>query len=82
MIKWNNEQLAAAGIDRRRLAALVRRLRTSLREMEAMSLNLHFDETGDACLVHDSRPPFTDDCTSDHGAAIVWLGRGFEGGHW
>lgn len=82
MIRWTDEELVAAGIDRERLAALVRRLRTSLREMEAMSLNLHFDETGDACLVHESRSPFDDNDCIDRGAAIVWLGLGFEGGHW
>ena len=52
MIRWNDEQLAAAGIDKRRLRALERRLRAAAREMQAMELYLHFDQTDAACLVH------------------------------
>jgi hypothetical protein len=82
MIQWNNKQLAAAGIDKRRLKALERRLRTSVREMQAMNLNLHFDSCGFACLVHESRPPFTDDCGNDYDAAVAWIGLGLEGTRW
>jgi hypothetical protein len=71
MIRWNNDQLAAAGIDQRRLKALERRLRTTARQMQAMSLCLHFDGTGAACLVHESRPPFADDGSNDYGAAVA-----------
>ncbi len=82
MIRWSDKQLAAAGIDKRWLQALVRRLRSSAREMQVMNLCLHFDRTGDACLVHETRPPFAGDETSDHGAAIAWIGRGLEAGRW
>jgi hypothetical protein len=82
MIRWNDKQLAAAGINKRRLLAVVRRLRKSAREMQAMGLCLHFDRTGDACLVHETRPPFAEHETRDHGAAVAWIGRGLEGGHW
>lgn len=81
MIRWSDRQLAAAGIDKRRLAALVRRLGTSAREMEALGLNLHFDQTGDACLVHVSEPPFAGEGHHNR-AAVAWIGPGLEGGHW
>ena len=82
MINWNNKELAAAGIDKRRLAALERRLSTTAREMRAMSLYLHFDRTGAACLVHESRPPFAEDGGNDYGAAVAWIGPGLEAGRW
>ena len=81
-VEWNEEQLAAAGIERRRLKALVRSLMGSVREMEAMGLNLQFDGNGAACLVHTSRPPFTEDGGNDRGAAVAWIGLGLEGGRW
>jgi hypothetical protein len=82
MIRWNDEQLAAAGFNKRRLRALERRLRTTAREMQAMSLYLHFDRTGAACLVHESRLPFADDGGNDYGAAVAWIGPGLEAGRW
>jgi hypothetical protein len=82
MIRWNNKQLAAAGINKRRLKALERRLRTSARQMQAMRLYLHFDSAGTAFLVHGSRPPFAGDGSNDYGAAVAWIGVGLEAGRW
>jgi hypothetical protein len=82
MIMWNDEQLAAAGIDKQRLVALVHRLGESTNEMQSMGLCLHFDSTGDACLVHASQPPFAGDGGNDYAATVAWIGPGLEGGHW
>jgi hypothetical protein len=82
MIRWSDEQLAAAGINKRRLRALERRLRTTAREMQAMNLFLHFDRTGVACIVHESRQPFGDDGGNDYEAAVAWIGPGLEAGRW
>jgi hypothetical protein len=78
MIRWSDKQLAAAGIDGRRLAALVRRLRASAREMEALGLDLSIDRHGDACLVRAPRQPSTDDAGDEHGTPIAWIGRGLQ----
>ena len=82
MIRWNDDQLAAAGIDKRRLRGLERHLRTTVREMQAMGLYLHFDRTGATYLVHESRAPFAEDGGNDYGAAVAWIGPGLEAGHW
>jgi hypothetical protein len=82
MIRWNDDQLAAAGINKRRLKALERRLRTTAREMQAMKLYLHFDRTNAACQVHESRPPFAEDDGNDYGTAVAWIGPGLEAGRW
>jgi hypothetical protein len=67
MIRWNDEQLAAAGINKRRLRAIERRLRTTAREMRSMKLYLHFDRNDSACLVYESRPPFDENGGNDLG---------------
>jgi hypothetical protein len=82
MIRWNDAQLAAAGINKRRLRALERRLRTTAREMQAMKLYLHFDRNDSACLVHESRPPFAEDGGNDYGAVVAWIGPGLEADRW
>jgi hypothetical protein len=50
--------------------------------MQAMSLYLHFDSAGAACLVHRSRPPFAGDGSNDYRAAVARIGAGLEAGRW
>ncbi len=83
MIDWTDEQLEEAGIDKKKLQSLVRRLRKISREMSEMGLWV-YGASGTGCLVHKSRGTHDDTRQGwpDYGSVVADIGRGFDGGDW
>jgi len=84
VIEWTDEQLAAAGINKRKLASLVKRLRKCSDDMRAMGFEVYGNGTGH--LVHSSRPTHVDapggELRPDFGCVVASVGEGFNGGDW
>lgn len=85
MINWTDEQLANAGIDKKKLTSLVRRLRQCAIDMESLGLHI-YGASGSGHLIHHSRPTHIDDRASngiaDQGSCVADIGQGFDGGDW
>jgi hypothetical protein len=80
-INWSDEQLAAVGIDKKRLISLIRRLRRCSKDLEAMNFKI-YGESGRGLLIHDSRPDHDDQSRADYGSVVADVGYGFDGGGW
>jgi hypothetical protein len=80
-IKWTDEQLKAAGIPKRRLAALVRKLADCSRTMQQLGLSVYGSD-GSGHLIHRSRPEHDKKGKADFGAIVASVGLGFDGGGW
>jgi hypothetical protein len=80
-IQWTDEQLAVAGIDKKRLKSLVRRLKRCSKDMRAMGFKI-YGESGCGLLIHDSRPDHDDRERADYGSIVADVGFGFDGGGW
>jgi hypothetical protein len=80
-IEWSDEQLRAAGVPKRRLAALVRKLRECSETMRQLGLTV-YGVDGSGHLVHDSRPEHDSQGRADFGAIVARVGYGFNGGGW
>lgn len=82
MIRWTDEQLKAAGIDRTRLTTLLGHLDNAHKLMGRLGLSV-YAESGCCYLIHDSRPEHTPRGGADHGAIVADgpVGR-FDGGAW
>lgn len=87
MLNWTDEQLDEAGLDKKKVSSLVRRLRQCSKEMAKMGLHV-YGANGTGNLVHVSRPTHMDKgerghlCLPDHGCVVADLGNGFDGGDW
>jgi hypothetical protein len=84
-IRWSDEQIAAAKIDPKRLARLVKKLKECSREMWDMDLYI-YGASGYGNLMHRSRPPHRDEpggrLVADHDSPVAKIGEGFDGGDW
>lgn len=81
-IEWTDEQLAEAGIDKKRLKSIIRKLEAASAKMEGTGLHV-YGESGFGHLVHRSRPEhFGREREADFGAVIANVGPGFDGGGW
>jgi hypothetical protein len=81
MIRWTRKQLDAAGVDKRRLAILHRKLT----EASAMMLEMGFEvygADGSGYLIHRSRPEHDKNGKADLEAVVADVGMGFNGGGW
>jgi hypothetical protein len=87
MIEWSDEQLEAAGIDKKALQSLVRRLERCSKDMARMGLHL-YGASGSGCLIHESRPTHiwtgrgSSGQKADQGSVVADVGLGFDGGDW
>ena len=85
MIEWDDGQLMDAGIDKRKLVSLVRRLESCGRDMDLMGLQLYGHGSGTGALTHDSRQTHSgkDGETADRGSVVASLRNGiWSGGDW
>jgi hypothetical protein len=80
-IRWTDEQLKAAGIDKRKLKKLLRLLREAGVLMNTMSLEV-YGESGSGNLIHRSRPTHDTSGKADLGSVVANVGFGFNGGGW
>lgn len=83
MLDWTDEELAEAGLDKKKVESIVRRLNKIGKEMEEMNLSV-YGASGDGHLIHVSRPTHTDDGSVHRDASIASL-RGnlrWDGGDW
>jgi hypothetical protein len=80
-VRWTAGELRAAGIDGRKLAALLRKFAACVRVMEELGLSV-YGESGIGYLIHHSRPEHRPDGSADLGAVVADIGRGFDGGGW
>jgi hypothetical protein len=82
-IEWTDEQLEAAGLDKKKIEKITRRFRKLSKEMDEMGLTV-YGASGSGCLIHVSRPTHNDalGAAPDQGSVIAHLGRGFDGGDW
>lgn len=84
-IRWTDEQLAAAGIDKKKLQLLVRKLNDAANLMDEMDMQI-YGAAGSGNLIHRSRPTHIDlpsgDHRADQGSVVAWVGEGFDGGDW
>jgi hypothetical protein len=89
MLNWSDEQLEKAGLDRKKVESIERRLSRLGREMQKMGLYI-YGASGSGNLVHSSRPPHTDHPTmpsiqiEDYGCVIANLDgvTQWDGGDW
>jgi hypothetical protein len=85
MINWTDEQLEEAGIDKKKLKSLVRRLRKCSIDMRELDLHV-YGASGSGHLIHTSRPTHVDqrgtNGIADQGSCVADLGEGFDGGDW
>jgi hypothetical protein len=80
-IRWTDDQLKAAGIRKRELVALVRKLNECSAAMRRMGLSLYGSD-GCGYLIHRSRPEHDGSGNADFGAIVADAGNGFDGGGW
>lgn len=81
-IRWDDEQLEEAGIDKVELKKLVSKLKSCSRMMQRMGLQV-YGESGDGYLIHESRPEHDErTLEADFGAIVADVGPGFDGGGW
>lgn len=80
-IRWTDEELNSAGIDRKRLEHLVRSLRKASKELTAMGLTVYGSD-GTGYLIHRSRPEHDDQMNMIENAIVADVGFGFDGGGW
>ncbi len=82
LIEWSDEQLEAAGINRKRLVKIVRALKRASDLMEGTGLHV-YGESGEGHLVHGSRPTHNERTEkADFGSVIAHVGLGYDGGGW
>lgn len=80
-INWDDDQLRAAGINKRKLVALVKRLRDCSRRLRELNLYV-YGESGAGHLIHTSRPTHDTHHDADLGSVVASVGFGFDGGGW
>ena len=84
-LKWSDEQLRAAGLEKRKVNSIVFRLRKISEEMRAMGLSV-YGASGSGHLMHSSRPTHIDlpggATKADMDSPVAWIGFGFDGGDW
>lgn len=79
-IRWDDEKLKAAGLDKKKLWALVRRLRKCGKDMQAMGLEVY--GSGSGYLIHKSHPTHNEKEKADKTSVVAELGPGYNGGDW
>lgn len=84
MVNWTDKQLKEAGIDKRKLKSLVRRLRKCAEDMKELDLHV-YGASGSGHLIHSSRPTHFRSILgvyADQESSVASLGQGFDGGDW
>jgi hypothetical protein len=89
MLNWDDDQLKDAGLDRKKVESIARRLSKLGREMESMGLSI-YGASGSGNLIHESRPTHIDNPlqplvqTEDFGSVIAELDGTWQwdGGDW
>lgn len=79
-IDWSDAQLKAAGVPKRKLKSLVRKLGECAEMMQELGFTLYGSD-GSGYLIHNSRPEHVDG-KADFGAIVSHVGFGFDGGGW
>jgi len=84
-MNWNDEQLEDAGLDKKKVESIVRRLNKLGREMDSMGLSI-YGASGSGNLIHVSHPTHNDsmNCKPDYDSVIAYIdGSGtWDGGDW
>lgn len=80
-IRWTDEQLKQAGISKKKLSSLVKKLVACSEEMQELGLFLYASD-GSGYLIHRSRPEHDKAGKADFGAIVADVGYGFDGGGW
>jgi hypothetical protein len=88
-LNWTDEQLKEAGLDRKKVESIARRLSRLGREMQSMGLSI-YGAAGSGNLIHKSRQPHKDHPTlpseqiEDYGCVIADLDgvTQWDGGDW
>lgn len=81
MIEWSDERLAEAGLDRKELESLIRRLRRCADDLRTMGLKLYGDGSH-GHLIHHSRPTHPGGNSADYEAILASISGHFDGGDW
>ena len=81
-LEWTDEQLEEAGLDKRKVLSIARRLSKLSEEMQALGLSVYGAGSGTGFLMHRSRPSHGDNATADRDSPIADVGTGFSGGDW
>jgi hypothetical protein len=81
MLDWSDEELAEAGLSRKRVESIVRRLRRISGEMRDLQLHV-YGASGSGHLMHESRPSHDPRGKAHPENSIAHLGLGFDGGDW
>jgi hypothetical protein len=81
-IKWTDEQLEAAGLDKKKVVKMVGQFRKLSKEMLKMGLYV-YGASGTGNLIHNSRPTHNGRAAEpDRESPIADLGYGYDGGDW
>ena len=81
-IKWSDDQIRTAGIDKRKLKKLYRLLEEAGKIMEEQKLEL-YGASGNCSIVHISRPTHDEKGCADYGSEVMSVGYGWwNGGDW
>jgi hypothetical protein len=84
MLNWTDEQLEEAGLDRKKVESIARRLSRLGREMQGMGLSI-YGASGTGNLIHTSRPTHTEPRQQpDFDAPVAFLEgvSTWDGGDW
>lgn len=84
-VQWTNGQLKEAGLTKRKVAALAKKLFACSQAMQEMGLELYGCD-GSGHLIHSSRPTHKSlpggGNEADLGSVVAYVGQGFGGGGW
>lgn len=81
-VNWTDAQLKAAGIPKRRLMTLLRRLEDADFRLRELGLMV-YAESGTCHLIHPSRPTHDTRGKADHGSPVASVGcLPWDGGAW
>ena len=82
-LEWDDEQLEEAGLDKKKVLSIARRLRKLSSEMSELGLSV-YGMSGSGCLTHVSRSTHSQKDSyaeeRDFGAIVAYVGSGFDGG--
>jgi hypothetical protein len=81
MLNWTDEKLKSAGLSRKKVESIVRKLEKISKELTENGLWV-YGESGTGYLTHESHPEHDKDGKADHSAIIARIGQGFDGGGW
>jgi hypothetical protein len=80
-IRWDDEKLKEAGIPKKKLASLVKKLQQCSEVMSELGLSVYGSDNS-GYLIHSSHPEHDDHGRADLDAIVADVGIGFDGGGW